>query len=81
MTDGMTKVKMQKVELLAEFDRNRDRREGGCRDFSGKAGERCHVQTYEPTSGKKKQDSGPPLEMNEIFFRSLTEIITRGNDN
>ena len=58
---------MQKVELLAELDRNRDGREVGCRDYSGEA-ERCHPQTNEPTSGKKKQDSGPPLEMNDFFL-------------
>ena len=26
---------------FAEFDRNRDGREVGCRDLAGKAGERC----------------------------------------
>ena len=44
MTEWMTKVQ-QKVGLLAEFDRNRDGREVGCRDYSGKAGEGCHRQT------------------------------------
>ena len=68
----MTKVKMQKVEILAEFDCNTDGREVGCRDQPGERSKRCHRQTdrhtNQPTSGKKKQDSGPPREMNEIFL-------------
>ena len=47
-----------------EIHRNRDGREGGCRDFSGKADERCDGQTNER---KKKHCVGPPLEMSNFF--------------
>jgi len=39
------KWRCKKVGDFAEFDRNRDGREVGCRDYSGKAGERCDRQT------------------------------------
>ena len=55
---------MQKVVLLAEFDRNRDGREVGCRDYSGKAERQRDPQRCDG----KKQDSGPPREMNENFL-------------
>ena len=55
----MTKVKMQKVEIFAEFDRDRDGRDVGCRDQSGEAGERCDEQTNQPTSGKKTKTPVP----------------------
>ena len=57
-------MKMQKVVLLAEFDRNRDGREVGCRDQPGANIERCDGQT---NIRKKKTRLGPPPEMNENF--------------
>ena len=77
----MTKVKMQKVEILAEFDCGGHGRWDAPNLIFVEAVKRCDGQTYQQTSGKKKQDSGPPLEMNEFFLEVLTEIITRGNDN
>ena len=59
MTEWMTKVKMQKVVILAEFDRSRDGREVGCRDQPGERSEHCDRQTDRQRYGKKKQDSGP----------------------
>ena len=57
MTDGMTKVEMQKSGQFAEIYRNRDGREGGGRDFSGEACERCDPQTNER---KKKTETPVP---------------------
>ena len=43
-----------------ELDCNRDGREVGCRDYSGKAEEkRAPRQTNEPTSGKKNETPVP----------------------
>jgi len=67
----------KKVVLLAEFDRNRDGREAGCRDYSGTTEEHCDPQT----NIRKKTRLPSPTRNERIFFRSLTEIITIGNDN
>ena len=67
MTEWMTKVKKKSGDF-AEFDCNRDGREVGCKDQPGANIERCHEQTNQQTYGKKKQDSGPPREMNENFL-------------
>jgi len=79
MTEWMTKVKMQKSGDFAEFDCNRDGREVGCRDQPGANIERCHEQNQQ-TSGKKTRLRSPTRNERK-FFRSLTERITRGNDN
>ena len=61
MTEWMTKVKMQKVVLLAEFDRNRDGREVGCRDYSGEAEEQCHRQTNQQTDRHTVKKTKTPV--------------------
>ena len=75
----MTKVKMPKVVIFRAFDRNGDGREVGCRDQPGANIERCHEQTNRHTVKKTRLRS--PTRNERKIFRSLTEIITRGNDN